>query len=144
MACFHKLKDHLERILNAEGNHDFSSLLNLSLDMAILEKMEHKAVMQCDFGWADIGTWHGIYEALSTDETDNVVVNTRSRILADDSMHNVVALPDGKFAVLSGLNGYIVAEKDDVLLVCKKEDSSACVRKLLSRIENEDGLEGYI
>ncbi|MDY4753388.1 MAG: mannose-1-phosphate guanylyltransferase, partial [Prevotella sp.] len=70
--------------------------------------------------------------------------NTRSRILADDSMHNVVALPDGKFAVLSGLNGYIVAEKDDVLLVCKKEDTSACVRKLLSRIENEDGLEGYI
>ena len=45
---------------------------------------------------------------------------------------------------ISGLSGYIIAEKDNVLLICQKEDSSAMVRKLLGKIENEEGMEDYV
>lgn len=143
MSAIPYMKRQLQLLLNAADELDYSRLPNLSIDMAILEKMESKAVMHCTFGWADIGAWHGIYEALSNDETDNVLVNGNSRLLAEDSTHNVVALPNGKLAILSGLDGYIVAEKDDVLMICRKEDSSALVRKILSRIENEDSLQAY-
>ena len=34
----------------------------------------------------------------------------------------MVHLPSGKKAVLQGLKGYIVAEKDGVLMVCKMSD----------------------
>ncbi len=144
MSALPYLKSQLQLLLNAADEIDYSRLPNLSIDMAILEKMDSKAVMHCTFGWADIGAWHGIYEALSNDETDNVLVNGNSRLLAEDSTHNVVALPNGKLAILSGLDGYIVAEKDDILMICRKEDSSALIRKILSRIENEDSLEKYI
>lgn len=136
------LKEQLTALVGTKG--DYSQSPNLSVDMAILEKMEQRAVMQCTFGWADIGAWHGIYESLSTDEDDNVLVNSRSNVVSEKSAHNVVALPDGKLGVLSGLDGYIVAEKDNVLFICKKEDSSALVRKMLGRIENEEGMEDFV
>jgi hypothetical protein len=37
-----------------------------------------------------------------------------------------------------------VAEKDNVLLICQKEDSSAMVRRLLGKIETEDGMEDFV
>ena len=41
--------------------HDnFPSYPNVSLDSGILEKTDGVCVMHCDFGWADLGTWHGI------------------------------------------------------------------------------------
>ena len=41
----------------------FPSFPNVSLDYGALEKSDNVYVMKCDFGWADLGTWHGIYEA---------------------------------------------------------------------------------
>lgn len=144
MSSISHMEEQLEDLLHTDEDLDFSRLLNLSLDMAILEKMKNKVVMQCHFGWADIGAWHGIYEALSNDDRDNVLVNSRSRLVDDNSSRNVIALPEGKLAVISDLDGYIVAEKDNVLLICKKQDSSAKVRKLLSRIENEEDLREFL
>lgn len=122
---------------------DYSTSPNLSIDMAILEKMPERVVMECAFGWADIGAWHGIYEAFANADVDNVVVNKKSKLMTENSTHNVISLPDGKLAVISGLDGYIIAEKDNVLLICQKEDSSAMVRKLLGKIETEEGLESF-
>ena len=115
---------------------NYSKYPNLSLDLAILERMPSRSVMHSDFGWADIGTWHGIYEAIPKDGNDNVVVNSRSRVTTDNSRNNIVSMRDGRLAVLSGLEGFIIAESDDVLLICPKGDSSALVRKY--RLLNEE------
>lgn len=89
--------------------------------------------MKCDFGWADIGTWHSIYESIRKSEDDNVIID--SDVILDNSKGNVIKLPKGRFAVINGLEGYIVAEKDNVLLICKKEDSSALVRKYVNEVQ---------
>ena len=115
---------------------NYSKYPNLSLDLAILEKMPVRSVMHCDFGWADIGTWHGIYEAMPNDPDDNVIVNTKSTVIADNAHYNVVALESGKLAILSGIEGMIVAERGNTLLICPKGDSSAPVRKFLAMVEN--------
>jgi len=39
-----------------------------------------------------------------------------------DCEDNIVALPSGKLAVIQDLKGYIVAESDNVLLICKLEE----------------------
>ena len=117
----------------------FRSYPNLSIDSGILEKSEHVCVARCQFGWADVGTWQGIYEAREKDAEGNVVID--SKVLFDDSRDNVVKLSKGKLAVLGGLEGFIVAEKGNVLLVCKKEDSSALVRKYVNEIAIRTGEE---
>ena len=144
MAKAKYITQQLTTLMGGDENMDYSMSPNLSIDMAILEKMSEKVVMECSFGWADIGAWHGIYEAFSNADVDNVLVNKKSRLRIENSTHNVISLPDGKLAVISGLSGYIIAEKDNVLLICQKEDSSAMVRKLLGKIETEEGMEDYV
>lgn len=144
MAKANYITQQLTTIMGVDEDMDYSMSPNLSIDMAILEKMPEKVVMECSFGWADIGAWHGIYEAFCNADVDNVLVNKKSRLRTENSTHNVISLPDGKLAVISGLSGYIIAEKDNVLLICQKEDSSAMVRKLLGKIENEEGMEDYV
>ena len=118
---------------------NFPSYPNLSIDYGILEKSDNVHVMKCDFGWADIGTWHSIYESIRKSEDDNVIID--SDVILDNSKGNVIKLPKGRFAVINGLEGYIVAEKDNVLLICKKEDSSALVRKYVNEVQMKKGDE---
>ena len=112
---------------------------NLSLDYAILEQSRDVYVMKCDFGWADLGTWHAIYEAMSKVEDDNVVLD--SEVEMEDCRNTIVRLPKGRLGVISGLDGYIVVEEDNVLLICKKGDSSSLVKKYASEVQMKYGEE---
>ena len=114
---------------------------NLSVDYGILEHSDDAYVMICDFGWADMGTWHSIYEAESRYDGDNVVLD--SEVMLEDCSDNVIKLEKGRLGVISGLNGYIVAEKDNVLMICKKGDSSAQIRKFVNEVQLKYG-ENFI
>ena len=50
-------------------------------------------------------------------------------------------MPKGKLAVINGLDGYIVAEEGNVLLICKKEDSSGLVRKFVTEVQMKKGVD---
>lgn len=115
----------------------YSLYPNLSLDYAILEHSRDVFVMKCDFGWADLGTWHAIYECMSKGQDDNVIID--SQVMTEDSHGNVIKLPHGRLGVISGLDGYIVAEEGNVLLICKKGDSSALVRKYVNEVNMNYG-----
>ncbi len=106
---------------------------NVSIDYGVLEKSSNVYVMICSFGWADIGTWHSIYESMSNGTNENVVID--SEVIMENSRNNVIKLPKGKLAVINGLEDSIVAEKGNVLLICKKEDSSALIRKYVNEVQ---------
>ena len=112
---------------------------NLSLDYAILEQSRDVFVMKCDFGWADLGTWHAIYEAMSKVKDDNVVLD--SHVEMEDCRNNIIKLPKDRLGVFSGLEGYIVVEKDNVLMICKKGDTSALVKKYANDVQIKYGDE---
>jgi len=119
----------------------FPSYPNLSIDYGILEHTEGVRVMKCDFGWADLGMWHSIYESRAKGEGDNVVID--SKVLLDDSHGNIIDLPGDHVGVINGLENYIVAERGNVLLICRKEDSSALVRKYINEVQIRFG-EDYV
>ena len=110
----------------------FPSYPNVSMDKAILEMSDNVYVMKCNFGWADLGTWHGIYESRQKWEGDNVVVD--SQVMLDECRSCIVKLPKERLGVIHGLEGYIVAEQGNVLFICKKEDSSQLVRKYVNEV----------
>jgi len=116
---------------------NFPSYPNMSIDQLVLEKSDNVYVMICGFGWADLGTWHSIYEFMSKGTKENIVLD--SEILADDSECNIIKLPKNKLGIINGLKDFIVIDTDDVLLICKKEDSSALIRKYLSELQIKSG-----
>ena len=50
-----------------------------------------------------------------------------------DSKDNIVVMSEDKLAVVQGLEGYIVAESGNALLICKKEEEQH-IRQMVNDI----------
>ena len=90
---------------------------NISVDYAIMEKAEEIYVCPADFGWSDLGTWGALLAQTKKDLYGNSCIGTN--ITMFDSHDCIVHATQEKKVVIQGLDGYIVAEKDDTLLICK-------------------------
>ncbi len=101
-------------------NKTYSECMGISIDYGVMEKADNVYVLTADFGWSDLGTWGSLYENKSKDESRNVI--TGDSIFLYNSQNCIVNLPKDKIAVIQGLDGYIVVEANNTLLVCKKED----------------------
>lgn len=109
----------------------YSMYPNMSLETGLLECSDNVHVKQCHFGWADIGSWHGIYDACSTTDDDNVTLNTETML--SDTTGCVISLPKGRVGIINGLHDFIVAEHGNILLITPRCDSSNQVIKLLNK-----------
>ena len=98
----------------------YQSCPNISIDYGIMEKASNVYVLCSDFGWTDLGTWGSLYEMSPKDENQNVTLKCQTAFY--ESEDNIVVLPKDKLAVIQDLKGYIVAESDNVLLICKMEE----------------------
>lgn len=93
---------------------------NVSIDYGVMEKAENVYVNISNFGWSDLGTWGSLHEISEKDENNNANLNCKTLFV--DSSDNIVAMNEDKLVVLQGLNDYIIAESDNVLLICKKSE----------------------
>ncbi len=98
----------------------FPECPNISVDYAILEKSDEIYVFPADFGWSDLGTWGSLHVQMDKDLARNVCIG--SDISMYESRGCVVHTVQEKKVVIIGLDGYIVAENNDQLLICKLED----------------------
>jgi mannose-1-phosphate guanylyltransferase len=98
----------------------YSQCTNISIDYGVMEKAENVYVLPSEFGWSDLGTWGSLYEHSRKDENSNAVVG--SNVMLYDSKNCVINMPKDKLVVLQGLDNYIIAESDGILLICRKED----------------------
>ncbi len=101
-------------------NEHYPLLQNISIDYGIMEKADNTYMLMADFGWSDLGTWGALHDLADKDESLNVSLKCSSVFY--ESNNNIVTLSDGKLAVIQGLDDYIIAESDNVLLICKKSE----------------------
>lgn len=101
-------------------NEYFPTCPNISIDYAVMEKADEVYVYTASFGWSDLGTWGSLYTHLPLDASNNAVVGQEVKMI--DCNNCVVHTPMEKKVVIQGLNGYIVAESRNTLLICRKED----------------------
>ncbi len=93
---------------------------NISIDYGIMEKAKNVLVYAANFGWSDLGTWGALHEVKEKDENENAVVGNRVKVY--HTKNSIVNVKKGKVAVIQGLDGYIVVDTGDVLMICKKEE----------------------
>lgn len=101
----------------ARINEVFPSCPNISIDYAVLEPVEEKFVLPASFGWSDVGTYGSLFTLLDKDTSNNAIVGNNVSMF--DSSNCIVHTADEKRVVIQGLDGYIVSEKDNTLLICK-------------------------
>ena len=95
----------------------FPTCEKISIDYAVMEKAEDIFVLPAEFGWSDLGSWGSLRTLLPQDEAGNAKVG--SRVDMYNCRNCVVHAAEEKRVVLEGLDGYIVAEKNGQLLVCR-------------------------
>lgn len=98
-------------------DHNFPLCENISIDYAIMEKVDEIFVFPASFGWSDLGTWGSLHENLLKDAHGNTLVGKDIRVF--ETRNCVIHTAQERRVVVQGLDGYIVAEKDDTLLICR-------------------------
>ena len=98
----------------------FPSCPNISVDYAILERAEEIYCFPASFGWSDLGTWGSLRENTARDAHGNAIIGPNVSTI--DCHDCIVHTTDERRVVVEGLNGYIVAEKDGTLLICRLEN----------------------
>ncbi len=121
-------------------NENFPACPNVSIDYGIMEKANNVYVSLGDFGWSDLGTWGSLYDLSPKDREGNVVLKCHSMLY--NCQNNIVAMPQEKLVVIDGLEGYLVAESENVLLICRKDEEHA-IRKYVNDAQVKLG-EEYI
>lgn len=90
---------------------------NISVDYAIMEKAEEIFVCPASFGWSDLGSWSSLYMHTRHDLYGNSLIGPDINVY--DTHNCMIHTTQEKKVVVQGLDDYIVAEKDNLLLICK-------------------------
>ena len=98
-------------------NENFPKCESISVDYAVLEKSEEIYCFPASFGWSDLGTWGSLRENVSRDNNGNAVIG--NNVQTFETRDCVIHCSEERRVVVQGLEGYIVAEKDNTLLICK-------------------------
>ena len=95
----------------------FGECESISVDYAIMENAEEIFVCPADFGWTDLGTWGSLLQQTPKDIYGNGLIGQNIQMY--DAHDCIVHTTQEKRVVIQGLDGYIVAENDNTLLICK-------------------------
>jgi mannose-1-phosphate guanylyltransferase len=118
----------------------FAVCPNLTIENVCLEHNGITDVMQCRFGWFDIGSWLTVYKAMPKNEQQNVVMTDNAMLY--DCCKCLVKTSKDKLVVIQGLDDFLVVEDNNTLVICKKNDEKS-IRKFVNDVMLNIG-EQYI
>ncbi len=142
-----EMAEVFDELIAGEGSENMEALAStysqcksISIDYAILEKADNVFVCLGDFNWSDLGTWNSIHEISKQDENQNVI---DANALTYDTQHSIIKGARDKLIIVDGLDGYLVAEFDNVFIVCKK-DNEAQFRKYVNDVKAKQNSEKFL
>ena len=95
----------------------FPTCPKISIDYAVMEKSPSIYTIPASFGWSDLGSWGSLRLNSPRDDSGNAAAGPDIHMVECEGC--IVRTSSLKKVVLQGLEGYIVAENDGSLLVCK-------------------------
>lgn len=88
-----------------------------SIDFAVMEKTERAAVIPCDIGWSDIGSWTALWDIAEKDADGNAVQG--DAILRD--VKNSYIRTEATLVAAIGVSDLTIVETSDAVLVAARD-----------------------
>lgn len=120
-------------LLDAEA---FGAVDGDSIDYAVMERTDRAAVVPCDLGWNDVGSWASAWDISDKDEDGNVV--SGDAVLVD--VQNSLIRADSRLVAVVGVEDVVVVETSDSVLVISR-DQAQRVKEIVDRLEEDDRVE---
>ncbi|MGV8864629.1 MAG: mannose-1-phosphate guanylyltransferase/mannose-6-phosphate isomerase [Pseudomonas sp.] len=136
----------LEQSPTKEGNHELQVELNsdlfvqaqdISIDYAVMEPSQKVAVVPCQLGWSDIGSWQAVRELTAADAHGN---QTNGETVLHDVTNCYIDSPRRLVGAL-GLDNLIIVDTPDALLIADA-DRSQDVRLIAKELKRQ-GHDAY-
>lgn len=115
----------------------FKDVPSNSIDYAIMEKTTHAAIIPCDIGWSDIGTWTAISEFSVLDSDGNSI---NGEVITHDVKNCYIQSRDRVIGAV-GLEDLIIVDTEDAILVANKKKSQE-VKNIYAQLKH-DGHEAH-
>ena len=124
-----EMNQRLAMIFNQELSRDnrrsalyecYKAFPNISVDYAVIERASNVYMQIGSFGWADIGRWDDVYRYSSKDADGNVTQGGKVELY--NCHNNLISAADKKLVILQDLEGYLINDTKDVLVICKKDE----------------------
>ncbi len=116
-----------------------SGARSISVDNGILEKSERTAVIPCEIGWSDVGSWSALDDVTKKDGQGNII----SGNVLDIGSQNCVLYGNKRVLATVGLKDLVVVDTEDATLVCNKEQAQD-VKKIVQRLREGKGEEHLV
>jgi len=109
----------------------FEQCPSKSIDYAVMERSADVAFIPLDIGWSDVGSWTALWEVGDRDSDGNVSVGD----VLTSGVHDCYLHSEGRLIAAIGLNGQIVVETDDAVLVADKSRAQD-VKEIVSTLKH--------
>ena len=107
----------------------YGAVKSMPIDKAVMERSQRVAMVPCDPGWSDVGSWHALWELMDKDEAGNAI---QGDTLLIDARDNLVR-SEKRVVALAGVEGLAVVETADAVLVARREMGEA-IRGVVDRL----------
>ena len=107
----------------------YDKMGNQPFDRAIMEKTDKGAVVSCDMGWSDLGSWEALWQIEEKDERQNVLIGS---VVARDSSNSNIHSYGPTVAVIGVSDLTVIATKDSILIAPRNRAQE--VRELVGDI----------
>lgn len=101
-------------------DHCFEVCEDISIDFAVMEHAQNIDVVLSNFDWSDLGTWGSLDTHLKHDAHNNAVIGSNVNVF--HTSDSIINLEDGTEAIIDGLDGYIVVQSENRLMILRKEN----------------------
>ena len=150
--AFHQYAPHLETMAERLGEactdnnldeilaEEYEKCDKISIDYAVMEKVDDVIVAECSFDWDDVGSWTSLRNQVRPDENNNVVrglfksLDSNDNIIVSDSKHLVTAID---------VEDLIIVHTDDATLVCNAK-SAQRIKELVHTLGLDAELDKFI
>jgi mannose-1-phosphate guanylyltransferase/mannose-6-phosphate isomerase len=113
-ALAHANRKGARIVLDAER---FTQIRASPLDIAVMEKTARAAVVPCDIGWADVGSWDEIWRLSAKDAAGNVI---HGPVVVLDAANNLLR-SDGVKICVAGVSDLIVVATPEAIIIVPRD-----------------------
>lgn len=119
----------------AVGKH-FSSMPSISIDYGVLEKSGQVALIPCDIGWNDVGSWQAVHEISAQDENGNVLQGNVIALGCENSLIRA----EKRLVAAIGVKDLCIIETADAILISSSEQTQQ-VREVVDTLQQRGATE---
>jgi mannose-1-phosphate guanylyltransferase len=117
----------------------FSNMKSISFEYGVLEKIDDLLVIEGQFSWEDIGSWHAIERFVQHDENENIIQGEHAGIDTD----RCIIINDKGLTVTIGLSDLVIINNGPIQLIYPK-NREGDIRKIINQMAKDDRYKKYL